>query len=231
MVADIKTNVCRVLENIAKAASRAGRKPDSIKLVAVSKTVDPERINVALEAGIQHLGENRVQDGMAKKPQLCSLPFTYHLIGPLQKNKVNKAVETFDWIQTVDSLDLAMKMNQTCERLGKRMPVLIEINQGKELSKSGVFEENVGALFEQASLFRNLIFLGLMSVPPFAEDPETVRPYFARLRAIAEEFAGLSCSNLSLVELSMGMSHDYQVAIEEGATIVRVGTAIFGSRN
>src|SRR3990172_9759516 len=226
MGTDIRTNVSRVLENIEKAASRAGRRPESIKLVAVSKTVDPGQINTVLEAGIQHLGENRVQEGLAKKPHLSAHRFTYHLIGPLQTNKVNRAIETFDWIQTVDSLELAVKINQACERSGKRMPVLIEVNQGRESSKSGVFEENLGRLIDQASLFRNLSFRGLMSVPPYVEEPEAARPYFARLRQIAEAFTGLSSENISMVELSMGMSHDYQVAIEEGATIVRVGTAI-----
>jgi len=227
---DIHANVHRIHEVLEKAAAKAGRNPETIKLMAVSKTIDVERMNLALEAGIQHLGENRVQEGQAKKPRLSSRPFTFHLIGPLQKNKVNRAIEIFDWIQTVESVELAAKINQVCERTGKSMPVLIEVNQGKEPLKSGVLEENVRDLVEKMSLFKNLSLRGLMSVPPFFEDPEDVRPYFARLRHLAETLVELRIANVSMDELSMGMSHDFPVAIEEGATIVRIGTAIFGPR-
>lgn len=227
---DIHANVQRIRELIERTAARVGRRPESIKLMAVSKTIEAETINHALDAGIQHLGENRVQEAIEKKPLLNLSPYTFHLIGPLQKNKVNKAVEAFDWIHTVESLELAVKINRACEPSGKKMPVLIEVNQGKEPSKSGVIEENVRELVERMSLLANLSIRGLMTVPPFLEDPEEVRPYFARLRHLAERMAELRIENVSMGELSMGMSHDFLVAIEEGATLVRIGTAIFGPR-
>ena len=228
---DIHTNVQKIREAIEKAAAKAGRSPESIKLMAVSKTIEAESINHALEAGIQHLGENRVQEAVAKKPLLSLRPYTFHLIGPLQKNKVNKAVEIFDWIQTVDNIELASKINRVCELSSKKIPVLIEVNLEKELSKSGVVEENVRDLVERMSLLRNLSIRGLMCVPPFLEEPEQVRPYFVRLRRLAETLAEWRIENVSMDELSMGMSHDFPVAIEEGATLVRLGTAIFGPRH
>ncbi len=230
METDIRANVQNIQAVIEKAAAKAGRSPTAIKLMAVSKTIDSGRISQALEAGIRHLGENRVQEAQSKKPLLRSHPFTFHLIGPLQKNKVNKAIEIFDWIHTVDSIELAAKMNRASELSGKRIPVLIEVNQGREPSKSGVLEENVKDLLEQMACLKNLSIRGLMSVPPYLEDPEKARPYFARLRGLAETLAGLRIPNVLMEELSMGMSHDFPVAIEEGATLVRIGTAIFGPR-
>ncbi len=227
---DIKSNVARVLEVVERTAARSGRRRESIKLVAVSKTVEVERVRQALEAGVTHIGENRVQEGMAKKPQLADLSMIFHLIGPLQKNKANKAVETFDWIETLDSVELAAKVNQACERLNKTLPVLIEINIGNESSKSGIPEVQVPDLLRQMSGFIRLSIQGLMTVPPYFENPEEVRPYFVRLRELSRRMADLKVENVSMTELSMGMSHDYPIAIEEGATIVRVGTAIFGAR-
>jgi len=227
---DIQANVQKVREAIEKAAAKAGRSPEAIKLIAVSKTIEAERINHALDAGIQHLGENRVQEAVAKKPLLSLRPYTFHLIGPLQKNKVNKAVEIFDWIHTVESIELASKINRVGELSGKKMPVLIEVNLEKEPSKSGVVEEDVRDLVEKMALLRNLSIRGLMCVPPFHEDTEVVRSYFIRLRRLAETLGELRIENVSMNELSMGMSHDFPVAIEEGATLVRLGTAIFGPR-
>ena len=228
---DIQANVQKIREVIEKAAAKAGRSPESVKLMAVSKTIDAEKIDQALKAGIQHLGENRVQEAVAKKPLLSLRPYTFHLIGPLQKNKVNKAVEIFDWIDTVESLELASKINRACELSRKKMPVLIEVNLDKEPSKSGVVEEDVRDLVEKMSPLRHLSIRGLMCVPPFLEDPEEVRPYFVRLRRLAETMAEWRIENVSMDELSMGMSHDFPVAIEEGATLVRLGTAIFGPRH
>ena len=229
-VIDIKGNVEKVLEVIERTATRAGRKGESIKLVAISKTVEIARIRQALEAGVIHIGENRVQEGMAKKPQLADLSMVFHLVGPLQKNKANKAVETFDWIETLDSVELAAKLNQACERLNKTLPVLIEVNIGNEPSKSGMPEVQVPGLLKQVCGFKRLSIRGLMTVPPYFEDPEEVRPYFVRLRELSQRLADLKLENVSMNELSMGMSHDYPVAIEEGATLIRVGTAIFGAR-
>ena len=220
---DIHANVQRIREVIEKAAAKAGRSPESIKLMAVSKTIDAERINHALEAGIQHLGENRVQEAVAKKPLLSLRPYTFHLIGPLQKNKVNKAVEIFDWIHTVESIELALKINRVCELSGKKMPVLIEVNQEKEPSKSGVVEEDVRDLVEKDVSIEEFVDSGTDECSALPEDPEEVRPYFARLRHLAETLAELRIENVSMDELSMGMSHDFHVAIEEGATLVRLG--------
>ncbi|MFN8008359.1 MAG: YggS family pyridoxal phosphate-dependent enzyme [Terriglobia bacterium] len=230
MGTDVRANVQKIQGMVEEAAIKAGRNPAAVKLMAVSKTIEPKLICEALEAGIQHIGENRVQEAQMKLPQLCAYPFTFHLIGALQKNKVNKAVELFDWIHTVESLELATKISRAAELSGKRVPVLIEVNQGREPSKSGVLEENLKELVEQISLLKHLSLRGLMSVPPYLEDPEAVRPYFARLREFAEKLAVLKIENVSMEELSMGMSHDFPIAIEEGATLVRVGTAIFGPR-
>jgi pyridoxal phosphate enzyme (YggS family) len=227
---EIETNVQQVMNVIDRAAVRSGRRRDSIKLVAVSKTVAVEKIRWALDLGIDRLGENRVQEGEAKRPALSAYSFEFHLIGPLQKNKVNKAVATFDWIETIDSFELAQKIDRACASVGKVMPVLLQVNVGKESTKSGILEDGVFELLEQASGLAHLAVRGLMAIPPLAEDPEKSRPYFRRLRELAETLKNSSVNTAEMVELSMGMSHDYGVAIEEGATIIRLGTAIFGER-
>ncbi len=226
----IGDNVRRVCAVIASSAERAGRRPESIRLVAVSKTVSAEKIKCALEAGITCLGENRVQEALEKVSQLSGYRFEFHLIGILQKNKVNKVSAAFDWIETVETIELARKIEQSCERLGKVMSVLVEVNLGREETKSGVFEEELPELLGQMAPFDHLKIRGLMAIPPFFENPEDGRPYFRRLREIAERINHLRMLRVDLQELSMGMSHDYAIAIEEGATIVRVGTAIFGER-
>jgi len=227
---EIEANVQFVMNAIDRAADRSGRKRDSIKLVAVSKTVAVEKIRWVLDLGIDRLGENRVQEGETKKPHLSAYSFEFHLIGPLQKNKVNKAVATFDWIETVDSFELAQKIDRACGSVGKVMPVLLQVNVGRESTKSGVLEAGVFELLEQVSGLAHLAVRGLMAIPPAVEDPEKSRPYFRQLRELAETLRSRSLNTSGMSELSMGMSHDYGVAIEEGATIVRLGTAIFGER-
>lgn len=227
---DIGGNVQKVYETMMEAARRAGRNTESVRLVAISKTISVENIKEALAAGITCLGENKVQEGMEKKPQLSGLAFEFHFVGHLQKNKVNKAVNTFDWIETLDSFELAKRIDQSCQLLGKVIPVLIQVNLGKEGPKSGVTEEDLLPLVNQITRFQHLSVRGLMTLPPFFENPEEVRPYFRRLRRLSQEIDGLRLENVSMKELSMGMSHDYPVAIEEGATLIRVGTAIFGER-
>jgi hypothetical protein len=227
---EIEANVQHVLDAINRAADRSGRKRESVKLVAVSKTVPVDRIRWALEAGITRLGENKVQEGQLKKPDLAAYTFEFHLIGPLQRNKVNKAIAAFDWIETVDSFDLALKIDRACASIDKVMPVLLQVNVGMEPTKSGVLEEEITALVEQTATLGHLSVQGLMTIPPFEEDAERSRPYFRRLRELSEEIVGRAIANVEMRELSMGMSHDYPVAIEEGATIVRLGTAIFGDR-
>jgi pyridoxal phosphate enzyme (YggS family) len=157
-------------------------------------------------------------------------PAEWHLIGSLQKNKANRAAEVFDWIESLDDLELAAKLDRACERLNKRMPVLIQVNIGMEESKSGIGEEKAEEFASQVAAFSHLEVRGLMAIPPYSEAPEDSRPYFARLRKLAQRIEGQRLTGVSMKELSMGMSHDFHVAVEEGATLVRIGTAIFGPR-
>jgi PLP dependent protein len=216
---DVRENCLRVLERIQAAAARCGRGPEAIKLIAVTKTVSTERMRQAIEAGISHIGENRLQEALPKREELQGLPLTWHFIGHLQTNKAKKVVENFDWIQCVDRPELAEKLNQTTTKL---LPVLIEVNLGGEASKSGIDPAGLETFVDSFRRYERLSLRGLMTIPPFADDPEQSRPHFRRLSELSGRF-GLS-------ELSMGMSHDFEVAIEEGATMVRIGTALFGER-
>jgi hypothetical protein len=227
----IKENVAQVRERIAAACCRRGRGPDDVKLVAISKTFPPECIRVAYEAGLRDFGENRVQEAAAKRPALSDLSITWHMVGHLQTNKARAARELFHWVHSVDSFRLGQKLDQAPSSGGSRLPVLLEVNLGGEDSKAGVGESEIIQLAEQISQLATLEVRGLMVIPPFFDDPEQVRPYFRRLRELAEEIDAKNIANVSMRELSMGMSHDFQVAIEEGATIIRVGTAIFGARS
>lgn len=226
----IAGNVRRVMETVAGAALKSGRRPEAVRLMAVSKLVDADRIRQALAAGVDCLGENRVQEAQSKKARLAGLDFEYHLIGPLQRNKVNRAVATFDWIQTVDSLDLARRIDRSAARLGKTVSVLIEVNIGRESQKAGVAEEELEELAGKLVDLDSISVQGLMAIPPFWEDGEAVRPYFRKLRQCFDRLASLRLPKVRMKVLSMGMSHDFSVAIEEGSTMVRVGTAIFGRR-
>jgi PLP dependent protein len=228
---DVRTNLRMVLDSIERAAQKAGRSGSSVKLVAVSKTIGEEPIRQAVAAGAIALGENKVQEASSKRPLLSELPVEWHLIGSLQKNKANRAAEIFDWIESLDDLELAARLDRACERLNKRMPVLIQVNVGSEASKSGITEEETAEFAGSVSTFKHLEVRGLMAIPPYTEDPEESRPYFIRLREIAQRIESQRLTGISMKELSMGMSHDFPVAIAEGATLVRVGTAIFGSRH
>ena len=219
-----------VLDSIERAAQRAGRSRSVVKLVAVSKTIGEEPIRQAVAAGAMALGENKVQEASSKRPLLSELHVEWHLIGALQKNKANRAAEIFDWIESLDDFELASKLDRACERLNKRMPVLIQVNVGREASKSGLAEEEVADFAGRISAFKHLEVRGLMAIPPYSEDAEESRPHFIRLREIAERIENQRLTGISMKELSMGMSHDFPVAIAEGATLVRVGTAIFGHR-
>jgi hypothetical protein len=227
---EIKDNVARVRERIEAACRRAGRRPEEVRLVAVSKTVPPERIRQAFAAGLRDFGENRVQEARAKRPVLADLGITWHMVGHLQTNKAALARELFQWIHSLDSLRLAQKLDQAPEGRGERLPVLLEVNLGAESTKSGATEAELFHLAEAIGQLSSLEVRGLMTLPPFYEDPQRARPFFRRLRALAEEITARGFPGISMRELSMGMSHDFEVAIEEGATIVRVGTAIFGPR-
>jgi PLP dependent protein len=227
---DVQTNLRMVLDSIERAAQKASRSGSSVRLVAVSKTIGVEHIRQAVAAGAMALGENKVQEASSKQPLLSELRVEWHLIGSLQKNKANRAAEIFDWIESLDDFELASKLDRACERLNKRMPVLIQVNVGREASKSGIAEEEVADFAGRVSAFKHLEVRGLMALPPYSEDPEESRPHFIRLRELAERIESQKLDAISMKELSMGMSHDFPVAIQEGATLVRIGTAIFGPR-
>lgn len=201
--------------------------------MAVSKTFSPERIREAYEAGLRLFGENRVQEFAGKADALRALTGAeWHMIGHLQTNKAAKAAELFAGVDSVDSLKLAEKLNAAAENLNKQLNVLIEINVGGEEAKSGVSPDSPGLeqILQAGSSLPNLKIRGLMTIPPFAEDPHQTRPYFRKLRELRDRFSAQRLPGITMEVLSMGMSHDFEVAIEEGSTCVRVGTAIFGER-
>ena len=229
----IADNLARVRQRIADAACRAGRSPEEVALMAVTKTFPPAIIREAYNAGQRLFGENRVQEFAEKAGSLADLPkVEFHLIGHLQSNKAAKAAQIFAGIDSVDSLHLAEKLNAGAERAGKRLPVLLEINVGGEVAKSGVApgSPELESLLLAASRLEHLEIRGLMSIPPFTEDPEGSRPFFRVLHELRDQIAVRKLSAVSMDILSMGMSHDFEIAIEEGSTCVRVGTAIFGPR-
>jgi PLP dependent protein len=227
----IEQNIKAIRVSMAKAAAACGRSPDDISLLAVSKTFPREFIVRATEAGIHKFGENRVQEAEDKIPYLGEIPgLEWHLVGHLQTNKAKRAAELFDVIHSLDSVKLASKLNQASLEIGKVLSVLLQVDLGDEETKFGTdpgrIRETVAAMPGYPSLRLN----GLMTIPPFFEDAEKVRPYFARLREIRDELESEQPGCLGLKHLSMGMSHDFEQAIQEGATILRIGTAIFGLR-
>ncbi len=226
----VAENVERVRERLRAACGRSGRRVEDVRLVAASKTKPAELIREAYEAGIRDFGENRVQEAAAKRPALAGVAATWHLIGHLQSNKARLVCGLFDWVQSVDSLRIAERLNQFAASEGRNLPVLLEVNLGEEASKFGAEEAEVVRLVAAIGKLPALELRGLMTLPPFFEDPEQVRPFFRRLRELAGRIAAQNLPGVSMRELSMGMSHDFEIAVEEGATIVRVGTALFGSR-
>jgi pyridoxal phosphate enzyme (YggS family) len=231
MVADgasISKNIQRVQESMARAAERAGRQAEEITLVAVSKTFPAEAIRAAFEAGLRHFGENRVQEWESKRPLVADLDATWHLIGHLQSNKARRAANLFHRVDSVDRLSLAQKLDAAADAEGKRLQILIEVHLGDETTKSGVAEAELPGLAEGVTALAHLELRGLMTIPPFFEDIEHVRPYFRKLRELRDGLKSRLGSALPV--LSMGMSHDFEIAIEEGATEIRVGSALFGER-
>jgi pyridoxal phosphate enzyme (YggS family) len=229
----IVENIARVRERIAVAARRGGRNPDEITLMGVSKTFPAERIREAYAAGLRVFGENRVQEFAEKAGVLRDLmDAEWHLIGHLQSNKAAKAAELFSAVDSVDSVRLAERLNAAAEKAAKTLPILIEINVGGEEAKSGVSpgSEELEKILLTAPGWGNLSVRGLMTVPPYSENPEGARPFFRQLREIRTGIASRQLPAIGMDVLSMGMSHDFEVAIEEGSTCVRVGTAIFGDR-
>jgi hypothetical protein len=202
----------------------------SIRLVAVSKTIPAEVVRDAIEAGILELGENYIQEAKEKINALAAFPVTWHFIGHLQSNKAKYAVRLFDLIHSVDSLKLAQVLNKYAKKIDKIQAILIQVNVAKEVSKSGVYVEDTLQLLKEVSRLENIAVKGLMTMPPFFNAPEKARPYFTALRELRDQIKMEAISNISMDELSMGMTGDFETAIEEGATIVRIGTAIFGDR-
>ncbi|HXZ31485.1 MAG TPA: YggS family pyridoxal phosphate-dependent enzyme [Terriglobales bacterium] len=229
----IPENIVQLRERIAAAARGVRGDPNQIALMAVTKTFPPERIREAYAAGLRLFGENRVQEFAGKSEFLGDLEGTrWHMIGHLQTNKALKAAELFDAVDSVDSLRLAQKLNTAAQQVGKKLSVLIEINVGGEAAKSGIapVSPELDKLLQGAVELGHLDFRGLMTVPPFTEDPQEARPYFQKLRRLRDDIAANHWPGISMDVLSMGMSHDFEVAIEEGSTCVRLGTAIFGER-
>jgi len=220
--------LAEVRQRMAKAAIAAARDPSLITLIAVGKTFSAEIVGEAVVAGAADLGENRVQEAVAKRPLVP--PARWHLIGPLQRNKVKAAIETFDVIHTLDRPELADRLQAVLleHRPEHRMEVLLEVNIGRETQKAGALPDDARDLLQQALTCDRLDVRGLMAIPPWSDDPEASRPYFRALRELRDDLQRIF--QLSLPDLSMGMSHDFEIAIAEGATMVRVGTAIFGHR-
>ena len=226
----IAENLLKINEQIHAACLRAGRDAAEVSVIGVTKTVPVNRIREGIEAGVRILGENYVQEAAQKVQALSDLEVSWHFIGHLQSNKVKVALESFAWIHTLDRENLARELNRVAQKLGKTIPVLVQVNTGDEESKSGLAPEDVSAFFDLASSLDGLEIRGLMALPPYYDDPEEVRPHFHTLRELLERLRDRAVSPEKLTELSMGMSHDFEVAIEEGATMVRIGTALFGTR-
>ena len=226
----INENLEEIRSRIEAAARNCGRSPDSVTLVAVSKTVPVDIIREGIAAGAVQLGENYIQEAREKIETLADQPLTWHFIGHLQSNKAKYAARLFDLIHSVDSVKLARALDKEAKKVDKVQPILIQVNIAGEATKSGVSEEDAVDLFEQASQLENLAVKGLMTMPPFFNAPEKVRPFFRRLRELGDRIAEMDLPGVSADELSMGMTGDFEAAIEEGSTIVRIGTAIFGER-
>ena len=229
-MAGVETNYRNIMDRIGEAAAKSGRAAGAVKLLGAAKLQNAEAIRAAIAAGLALVGENYVQEAQEKKKAVIEHA-EWHMIGHLQRNKAKTAVEIFDVIESLDSIALARELDKEGRRRGKIVRAFVEVNLGGEESKTGVAKSAVEALLEQMATLANLCIEGLMTVPPFRENPEESRRYFRELAELKEKFATLGMANVDLKELSMGMTHDYAGAVEEGATIVRIGTALFGPRN
>ena len=229
---DIRANLAEVRRRMEQAAARVGRNADEIKLVAVSKLHPADTLRNAIAAGANVFGENKVQEAEDKIAEVGRDAAEWHLIGHLQSNKARKAVQLFDIIHSVDSLELAERLERICSEDGRNeLSIFVQVDLAGEETKSGVAKSDLPALVAYLKTCKRLRFNGLMLLPPFFEEAEATRPYFKRLRAIRDDLASQNAFTNARGELSMGMSHDFEIAIEEGATVVRVGTAIFGARS
>jgi pyridoxal phosphate enzyme (YggS family) len=228
-MASIRDNLLMVLDRMDQAAKRAGRDPEEIKLVTVSKTVEPARIREAIEAGVTILGENYVQEARRKIEEIGH-GIQWHMIGHLQTNKAKYAVSLFDYVHSIDGISLAREIDRRAAQKGRRVRALVEVNLSGETSKFGIAPEDVMELIQHVASLKHISIEGLMTMPPYFDDPERARPYFVGLRELRDRVRREKIEGLRMDELSMGMSGDFEAAIEEGATMIRVGTAIFGER-
>jgi PLP dependent protein len=226
---DIAANCRMILDRVGAAAVRSGREPGAVKLLAASKSQSIEKVRAAMAAGIRLFGENYVQEAQAKKAAAGSSA-EWHMIGHLQRNKVKIAAELFDVIESLDSVELARALDREAAVRKRTVRALVEVNLAGEASKSGIAKERVAPLLDAIVSLQHLNIEGLMTVPPMSDNPESTRPYFRMLAELNRKLKGQEAANVHLKELSMGMSQDYEVAIEEGATLVRIGTALFGPR-
>ena len=231
MFKDIPTRLAEVRGRIAEAAGRSGRDPADVRLIAVSKTHPFDAVRAAADAGQIDFGENKVQEALQKIAQSADTSLRWHLIGHLQSNKARKAAAAVHVIHAIDGVDLLKKVDQAAVAAGRIVDVLVQVDLALEETKFGAPEAAVGGIFEAAADCTAARMVGLMLLPPLAENPEDARPWFARLRGVRDRLRDAGVPAERLRELSMGMSHDFEVAIEEGATMVRVGTAIFGERH
>ena len=227
----IADNLAAVRSRIERAAARSGRPASSIRLVAISKTFGADHVRAARAAGQIDFGENKVQEALDKREALADLDVRWHLVGHLQSNKAKKAAGAFALIHSVDGADLLLRLDRAARELGQSVDALVQVDLAGEATKFGAAPADLPAVFDAASRAAHLRIVGLMLLPPWSEDPEETRPYFRRLRQLREEWLARGTPAAMLAELSMGMSHDFEVAIEEGATLVRVGTAVFGPRS
>jgi PLP dependent protein len=226
----VRARLADVRERIARAAARAGRDPAQVRLIAISKTCGADAIRAAAQAGQFDFGENKVQEAQQKRRETADLTLKWHLVGHLQSNKARKAAAEFDTIHSVDSVSLLQRIDEAAAAIRRRIELLVQVDLAGEPTKHGAREEDLGPIFEAARQVTAVRVIGLMLLPPATDDPESARPWFRRVRALRDRLRADGVSASMLAELSMGMSHDYEVAVEEGATFIRVGTAIFGPR-
>jgi PLP dependent protein len=229
--AALRARLADVRDRIARAAGRVGRDPATVRLVAISKTFTADHIKAAADCGQIDFGENKVQEALEKMDQTADLPIRWHLVGHLQSNKARKAGARFDVVHSVDQGGIASRLDEAASAVGRSIELLAQVDLAGEPSKHGARADELPVLFQAAAGLNAVRFTGLMLLPPAVDDPEQARPYFRAIRALRDELAARGVNQSMLGELSMGMSQDFEVAIEEGATLVRVGTAIFGRRH
>jgi hypothetical protein len=227
---DVIKNLQVIKKRVAESAMKTNRKLDDIKIIAVTKNVEVERILEAIQGGINAIGENRVQEALIKYP-LIEKEIEWHMIGYLQRNKAKKAVEHFDLIQSLDRISLAQELDKRGKQQNKIVNVLVQVNVSGEESKSGISPEETVEFIKSLSDYENILIKGLMTIAPYTDDPEETRPYFARMKGLFDEVHKLKGRNIDIEYLSMGMTNDFEVAIEEGSNMIRIGTGIFGERN